>query len=562
MGYYFRSHKATGKGKCDCMLTLTGKKVFQGISIGPLIILKSKSTAEKFYVVADVEAEVARFHTARKTAIRQLSEIYQIAVNKVGLEEAAVFDVHQMMLEDLDYIESVERIINDEKCNAEFAVGQTAQSFSEMFAAMDDEYMKGRAADVVDISSRVIDVLSGHENVAKNDYNKVIIAADDLAPSETLQLDTDNILGFVTAEGSTSSHTAILARTLGIAAVVKTGVHLGEEFNGKLAVIDGFTGTVYVDPDEETLAKMKELKRENDEISNRLEKVRGKASITLDGQEIEVFANVGNPKNIPGVLENDAEGIGLFRSEFLYLESKDYPTEEQQFNAYKEVAVAMNGKKIVIRTMDIGADKQADYFKLNKEENPALGLRAIRICLSRPELFKTQLRAILRASAFGKIAIMFPMIISRWEILKSKELLGEVISDLQREKIDFDDQVEVGIMIETPAAAVMSDVLAQEVDFFSIGTNDLTQYTLAIDRQGTELDMFFDPHHPAVLRLIEQTVQNGHKAGIWVGICGELGADLELTETFLRMGVDELSVSAPAILPLREKIRSLNLRKN
>lgn len=542
------------------MLTLTGKKVFPGISIGPLVVLGAKKGGIEIYSVADTEAEINRFHVAREEAKSQLSELYQVALDKVGAEEAAIFEIHQMMLDDLDYIESIEGIISGEKCNAEAAVEQTAKAFSEMFDAMDDEYMKGRAADVIDISNRIIDILSGRQSSMNINSDKVIIAADDLAPSETLQLDSDSILGFVTAEGSTSSHTAILARTLGIAAVVKTGVSLGEEYSGQLAVIDGLSGTVYINPDEETLAAMEALKSEVEAQKAQLEEVRGQASVTKDGHEIEVFANVGNPKNITTVLENDAEGIGLFRSEFLYLENKDYPTEEQQFQAYKEVVVAMEGKKVVIRTLDIGADKQADYFMLDKEENPALGLRAIRICLTRPELFKTQLRAILRASAFGKVAIMFPMIISREEIIQSKSILAEVALGLRQEGIAFDEKLEVGIMIETPAAAIMSDELAKEVDFFSIGTNDLSQYTLAIDRQNAGLDMFFDPHHPALLRLIDMTVQNGHKAGIWIGICGELGADLELTETFLRMGVDELSVSAPAVLPLRAKVRSISLK--
>jgi len=426
---------------------------------------------------------------------------------------------------------------------------------------MDDAYMQARAADVLDISRRVEQQLCGGPGVDFSKYDHVIIAADDLAPSETLQLDTDKILGFVTSAGSTNSHTAILARTLGIAAVVSTDTPLHTDVDGMMAIIDGLTGTVYINPDEETLQSMEAKQREEADRKRRLEEVRGAASETKDGRSVKIFANIGNPGNIPQVLDNDAEGIGLFRSEFLYLENSDYPTEDQQFEAYKKTAEALGGKTVVIRTLDIGADKQVDYFQLDKEENPAMGMRAIRICLTRPELFKTQLRALLRASAFGKIAIMFPMIISVDEVKQCKAILADVRAELDAEGVAYDKDMEVGIMVETPAAAIMSDELAKEVDFFSIGSNDLTQYTLAIDRQQTKLDAFFDAHHPAVLRLIQQTVENGHKAGIWVGICGELGADLTLTEAFLRMGVDELSVSPPLVLPLREKVRSLDLRK-
>ena len=430
-----------------------------------------------------------------------------------------------------------------------------------MFREMDDAYMQARAADVLDISRRVEQELCGGQGIDFSKYDEVIIAADDLAPSETMQLDTDKILGFITSGGSANSHTAILARTLGIAAIVNTGTQLHQDVDGLLAIVDGTTGTVYINPDAETLARMQQAQKEEEDRRKRLELVRGLPSATKDGKAVEIFANIGNPDNLPQVLANDAEGIGLFRSEFLYLGRTDYPTEEEQFEAYKKTVQALPGKKVVIRTLDIGADKKVDYFNLAEEENPALGMRAIRICLTRPELFKTQLRALCRASAFGKIAVMFPMIISVKEIRRAKELLQEVRQDLDRRGIAYDKDMEIGIMIETPAAAIMSDDLAKEVDFFSIGSNDLTQYTLAIDRQQTQLDSFFDAHHPAVLRLIGQTIANGHQAGIWVGICGELGADLSLTETFLRMGVDELSVSPQSVLPLRDTVRSLDLSK-
>lgn len=543
------------------MLTLKGKSVFPGITIGPLALFHRNTISTTQRPIQDAEAEVARFQDARKVAIEQLKDLYEKALEKVGEEQAAVFEVHQMMLDDDDYIDSIEGQIRDEMLNAEAAVDRTAQQFAEMFRSMDDAYMQARAADVLDISRRVEQQLCGGPGVDFSKYDHVIIAADDLAPSETLQLDTDKILGFVTSAGSTNSHTAILARTLGIAAVVSTDTPLHTDVDGMMAIIDGLTGTVYINPDEETLQSMEAKQREEADRKRRLEEVRGAASETKDGRSVKIFANIGNPGNIPQVLDNDAEGIGLFRSEFLYLENSDYPTEDQQFEAYKKTAEALGGKTVVIRTLDIGADKQVDYFQLDKEENPAMGMRAIRICLTRPELFKTQLRALLRASAFGKIAVMFPMIISVDEVKQCKAILAGVRAELDAEGVAYDKDMEVGIMVETPAAAIMSDELAKEVDFFSIGSNDLTQYTLAIDRQQTKLDAFFDAHHPAVLRLIQQTVENGHKAGIWVGICGELGADLTLTEAFLRMGVDELSVSPPLVLPLREKVRSLDLRK-
>ena len=542
------------------MLTLKGKSVFSGISIGPLALFH-RNTISTAVRPDDAEAEVARFQKAREEAIGQLKDLYVKAVDKVGEEQAAVFEVHQMMLDDDDYVEGIATKIRDEKMNAEAAVDQTAQEFAEMFRSMEDAYMQARAADVLDISRRVEQQLCGGPGIDFSNYDHVIIAADDLAPSETLQLDTDKILGFVTSGGSTNSHTAILARTLGIAAVVSTGTQLHNDVDNMTAIIDGTTGTVYINPDDETMAAMKQKQKEEELRVAALEQVRGVPTVTKDGKKINLYANIGNPGNLPQVLANDAEGIGLFRSEFLYLESSDYPTEDQQFEAYKQAAEALGGKTVVIRTLDIGADKKVDYFQLDPEENPAMGMRAIRICLTRVDLFKTQLRALLRASAYGKIAIMFPMIISVWEVQRCKEILNEVRQELDEKGVAYDKDMEIGIMVETPAAAVMSEELAKEVDFFSIGSNDLTQYTLAIDRQQTKLDAFFDPHHPAVLKLIQMTIENGHKAGIWVGICGELGADLTLTETFLRMGVDELSVSPPSVLPLREKVRSLDLSK-
>lgn len=543
------------------MLVVKGKSVFSGITMGPLALFHRNTVSTARRRIKDTDAEVERFQEARLASIEQLKDMYEKAVQKVGEEEAAVFEVHQMMLDDDDYIDNIITLISQEKINAEAAVEETAQQFSEMFRSMDDAYMKERAADVLDISRRIQVQLCGGEANDFSAYDGVILAADDLAPSETLQLDTDKILGFVTSGGSTNSHTAILARTLGITAVVNTGTQLHTDVEGKTVIVDGFTGTVYLDPDPATLDKMKKKQAEAEERKIRLEAYRGKESVTVDGYKVNVFANIGNPDNVPQALANDAEGIGLFRSEFLYLENATYPTEEQQFEAYKKTAEMMGGKTVVIRTLDIGADKKVDYFDLKAEENPAMGMRAIRICLTRPTLFKTQLRALCRASAYGKIAIMFPMIISVDEVRRSRKLLRQVQNELRHEGIAFDESMEVGIMIETPAAALISDELAKEVDFFSIGSNDLTQYTLAIDRQQTDLDNFFDPHHPALLRLIEMTVKNGHKEGIWVGICGELGADLSLTEDFLCMGVDELSVSPPSVLPLREKIGSIDLSK-
>ena len=542
------------------MLTITGKPVYGAISIGPLALFHRNTISTAVRTITDPEAEVQRFQSAREEAAAQLGQLYEKALETVGEEDAAIFEIHQMMLEDDEYIEGVESHIREEMLNAEAAVDRTAQELAAMFRGMDDEYMQGRAADVLDISRRVEQILSGGPAIDFSQYDQVILAADDLAPSETMQLDTKKILGFVLSGGSASSHTAILARNLGIATVVNTGTQIHTDLESKMAVVDGFTGTVYLDPDEATLAAMQEKLKQAQAERERLENVRGKESVTQDGQKVLIYANAGNPADLPRVVASDAEGIGLFRSEFLYLENDDYPTEEQQFEAYKKALTAMEGKRVVIRTMDIGADKKADYFDLDPEENPAMGLRAIRICLTRPELFKTQLRALCRASVYGRLAIMFPMIISVEEVRKAKALLAEVMAQLKNEGIPCAEQIETGIMIETPAAALVSDALAEEVDFFSLGTNDLTQYTLAIDRQQTKLDDFFDPHHPAVLRLIEMTAKNAHKAGIWVGICGELGADLSLTEAFLRMGIDELSVSATSVLPLRDKVRSLNLK--
>ncbi len=542
------------------MLTITGKPVYGAVSIGPLALFHRNTISTAARAITDPEGEVQRFQAAREEACAQLGELYDKALKTVGEEDAAIFEIHQMMLEDDEYIEGVENHIREEMLNAEAAVDKTARELAEMFRGMDDEYMQGRAADVLDISRRVEQILSGGPAIDFSQYEQVILAADDLAPSETMQLDTKKILGFVLSGGSASSHTAILARNLGIATVVNTGTQIHTDCEGKLAIVDGFTGTVYLDPDEATLAAMQEKQKQAQAERERLENVRGKESVTLDGQKVLIYANAGNPADLPGVIASDAEGIGLFRSEFLYLENDDYPTEEQQFEAYKKALTAMEGKRVVIRTMDIGADKKADYFELDPEENPAMGLRAIRICLTRPELFRTQLRALCRASVYGRLAIMFPMIISVDEVKQAKALLAEVMAQLKEEGIPCAEKIETGIMIETPAAALVSDALAEEVDFFSLGTNDLTQYTLAIDRQQTKLDAFFDPHHPAVLRLIEMTAKNAHKAGIWVGICGELGADLSLTEAFLRMGIDELSVSATSVLPLRDKVRSLNLK--
>lgn len=539
------------------MLSLKGKGVCGGVTLGTLAVLRRNAAAVKRRKVQNAEAEVARFQTARQDAIDKLAELYEKAVADVGKDNAAIFEIHQMMLEDLDYIESVEGIIRTQQVNAEYAVQTIAANFAEIFSSMEDDYMRARAADVKDISNKVLGCLGDAGSSWESGSGSYILAADDLAPSETVQLDKSRVQGFVTAAGSVNSHTAILARTIGIPAVVSTGSSIGEEYDGKLIAVDGYTGEVFVDPDEATLERIKAKMEQDAQHKKLLEELKGKKSIIGGGQQVHVYANIGGTGDLASVLANDAEGIGLFRSEFIYLESKDYPTEEQQFEKYKLAAEAMAGKRVIIRTLDIGADKQADYFELLQEENPALGYRAIRICLERPELFATQLRAICRASAYGKLAVMFPMIISVEEVRKARKILREVQAELKYAGVSFDPKMEVGIMIETPAAALISAELAKEVDFFSIGTNDLSQYTLAIDRQNQQLEPFFDAHHPAILRLIEMTVQGAHAAGIWCGVCGELGADLSLTKEFVRMGMDELSVSPASILPLRKKIRSL-----
>ena len=530
-----------------------GKSVFGGIAIGHLCVYQKGEQQVTRQKIEDVEAEVKRFQVAREAAQAQLGELYDKAVKEVGEANASIFEMHQMLLEDEDYQDSVENIIRTQQVNAEYATAVTSDHFSSMFAEMDDDYMKERAADIRDISERVIANLNGENKSKVVTDEPVIILADDLAPSETVQLEKDKVLSFVTVHGSVNSHTAILARTMGIPALVSTEMELTQDLDGKLAVVDGNHGTIYVDPDAETMEKMKTLKKEEEEKKELLQTFKNKESITLDGKRVLTYANIGNVKDLALVLQNGAEGIGLFRSEFLYLESETYPTEEEQFEVYKKVAETMAGKRVIIRTLDIGADKQADYFELAKEENPAMGVRAIRICLTRPEIFKTQLRALFRASAYGNIAIMYPMITSLSEIAQIKEIVEEVKAELDADGVPYGTP-EQGIMIETPAAATISDLLAKEVDFFSIGTNDLTQYTLAIDRQNQSLDAFFDAHHIAVLRMIYQTVQNAHKAGIWCGICGELGADSDLTELFLAMGIDELSVSPGRLLTIRRLI--------
>ena len=530
-----------------------GKSVFGGIAIGKISVYKKDEQLVKRVKIEDADAEMERYTAARNTAAAQLQKLYDKALKEVGEANAAIFEVHQMMLEDEDYNESVENIIHSQMVNAEYAVASTADNFAQMFEAMDDDYMRGRAADVRDISERVITVLAGGAGSGLDSDEPVIIAADDLAPSETVQLDKDKVLSFVTAHGSENSHTAILARTMGIPALIGTGIDLDESVDGKLGIVDGTNGVVYVDPDAELLEEMKKKQQEEQEKKRLLQTLKGKENITLDGQKVMLYANVGNIKDLGIALQNDAGGIGLFRSEFIYLGQDHYPTEEEQFQIYKTVAETMAGRRVIIRTLDIGADKQCDYFELDKEDNPAMGLRAIRICLTRPEIFKTQLRALFRASVYGNINIMYPMIISVDEVRQIKAIVEEVKAELAEQGIEYGNPAQ-GIMIETPASVMMSRELAEEVDFFSIGTNDLTQYTLAIDRQNSKLDKFFDSHHPAVLRMIQMTVENAHKAGIWCGICGELGADQALTKDFLAMGVDELSVSPGSILPLRRII--------
>ena len=535
------------------MTTYQGKSILKGIAIGEIFFYQKEEKEIKRYKPENLEAEQKRYEKARDEAIGQLGELYKKACQEVGEVNAAVFEVHAMMLEDDDFNDAVLNMIATQGINAEYAVAMTGDNFSKMFSEMEDEYFKARAADIIDISNRVVAVLGGSGS-GNCELNKpVILIAEDLAPSETVQLDKNMLLAFVTEQGSSNSHTAILARSMNIPALI--GVPIRKEWNGRMAVVDGYTGTLYLDPDEETLKELKKRKQAEDEERQLLLELKGKEDVTLDGKHIKLYANIGNISDVAAVMKNDAEGIGLFRSEFLYLEKDHFPTEEEQFQAYKTVAEMMAGKKVIIRTLDIGADKQAEYFHLEHEENPAMGYRAIRICLTQPEIFKTQLRALFRASAFGNIAIMYPMIISIEEIRKIKEIVEEVKSELREQGVQF-SEAEQGIMIETPAAAVMSDVLAEEVDFFSIGTNDLTQYTLAIDRQNAKLDSFYDAHHPAILRMIQTVIDNGHSKGCWVGICGELGADTELTETFLKMGIDELSVSPTFVLPVRKLIRT------
>ena len=537
------------------MITLEGKSVFGGIAIGKIQFYKRNEITIKRTRVEDVEAEVERFQNAKAKTLELLKGLYEKALEDVGEANAMIFEAHQLMLEDPDYVESIENIIRTQDVNAEYAIGATADNFAAIFEAMDDAYMQGRAADVRDVSERLLQALSSqNENVMVMD-EPVIIAADDLVPSETVQLDKDKVLSFVTMYGSANSHTAILARTMNIPAVIGLGEALKEEYDGKNAIVDGVDGKVYIDPDEETMASMKEKQKKDQEQKELLNQLKGKENVTKSGQKVNVYANIGNLADVGAVLKNDAGGIGLFRSEFLYLESDTYPTEEQQFAVYKKVAETMAGKKVIIRTLDIGADKQVDYFKLDKEDNPALGYRAIRICLTRPEIFKTQLRALYRASAYGQISIMFPMIISVAEVKKIKEIVEEVKAELRAEGAAFREDVELGIMIETPAAVMVSRELAKEVDFFSVGTNDLTQYTLAIDRQNQKLEDFYDSHHPAVLAMIRMAAESAHAEGKWIGICGELGADVTLTETFLKMGIDELSVAPGMVLKVRQKIR-------
>lgn len=540
------------------MVVLDGKSVYGGIAIGRISIFDKGESQVKREVVDDVPAEIDRFMTAKEKAKEQLQKLYDKAIKEVGEANAMIFEVHQMMLDDLDYVESITNMIETQKINAEFAVATTGDNFSQMFAAMDDAYMKERAADVKDISNRVIMILQGKETDGIQSDESVILVAEDLAPSETVQLDKSKVLSFVTRLGSTNSHTAILARTMNIPALI--GVNFEQGMDGKMAVVDGFEGKIYIEPDEETLKKFEERREEEERKKKLLLELKGKENVTLDGKKINLYANIGGVSDVANVLSNDAGGIGLFRSEFLYLESDTYPAEEEQFKAYKTVAETMAGKKVIIRTLDIGADKQVDYFELDKEDNPAMGYRAIRICLDRKEIFRTQLRAIYRASHYGTISIMFPMIISVSEVKEIKGIVEDVKNELDSQGIPY-GEVELGIMIETPAAAMISDLLAKEVDFFSVGTNDLTQYTLAIDRQNPKLDNIYDSHHEAILRMLKMIADNAHKEGCWVGICGELGADTTLTEKFLRMGYDELSVTPSMILQVRDAIRKIDLSK-
>lgn len=539
-----------------------GKGVYGAVAIGKISLFKKADAEVKRIHTVNTDDERARFEQAKALAVKQLQEIYGKALKEVGEANAAIFEIHQMMLDDEDYNDSINNIIESQSVNAEYAIAITADNFADMFSAMDDAYMNARAADVRDISNRLINILSGNVSIENESDEKVIICASDLAPSETVTLDKDKVLAFVTAHGSSNSHTAILARNMNIPAIIGAGdAFLDEIKDGDNVIVDGYTGDIFVAPDEETHTKLLEKQRADEEKKRLLQELKGKENITLDGRKINIYANIGNVGDIGKVLANDAGGIGLFRSEFLYLENSDYPTENQQFNAYKKVLESMAGKKVIIRTLDIGADKKCDYFNLKPEENPASGYRAIRICLTRPEVFKTQLRALYRASVFGNLGIMFPMITGVSELEKILAICDEVKAELKEQGVKFSDKVELGIMIETPAAAVISDKLAPMVDFFSVGTNDLTQYTLACDRQNLDIEQFVDKHHEAVLRLIEMSVENAHKHGAWIGICGELGADTTLTETFLRMGVDELSVSPAFVLKVRDTVRNVDLSK-
>ncbi len=544
------------------MTKYVGKGVYGAVAIGKISVFKKNDVSVARTHIDDTEAEKARVEAAKSAAAEQLSAIYEKALKEVGETNAQIFEIHMMMLEDEDYNESIRNIIDTQHVNAEFAVAVTADNFAEMFSSMDDSYMQARAADVKDISNRIIANLTGTASGIADTDDKMIICADDLAPSETVSLDKDKVLAFVTAHGSSNSHTAILARNMNIPAIIGVGDKFMSDIkDGDEAIVDGFTGEIYLSPDDATKGKMLKKQADDENKKRLLLELKGKENVTIDGSKINIFANIGSIDNIGAVLMNDAGGIGLFRSEFLYLENTDYPTEEQQFNAYKRVLESMAGKKVIIRTLDIGADKQVDYFNLKKEENPALGYRAIRICLTRPEIFKTQLRALFRASVYGHLGIMFPMITSVKELEQILSICDEVKAELKNDGIDYSDSIEIGIMIETPAAAIISDKLAPMVDFFSVGTNDLTQYTLACDRQNPDIEQFCDTHHEAILRLIEMSAENAHKNGAWIGICGELAADTTLTETFLRMGIDELSVSPTYVLKVRDTVRKIDLSK-
>ncbi len=537
------------------MITIQGKGVSKGIAKGPLYFFQRSDTTVTLKVVSDIEAEKARLAVAQEQSIRQLNALAEKCQEDAGEEMAVLFETHAMFVEDEDFVECITSLIDEESCNAEYAVEQAGIQFAAMFAAMDDAYMQARAADIKDVAKRILNNLLGVVDGGIHSDVPVILAADDLTPSETLQLDKSKILGFVTMGGSGNSHTAILARTMGIPAICGAGEALAEGYNGRVGYIDGETGQLIIDPDAMTQAALKEKYEKQQETKKLLETMKGQEDITLDGKKMLLYCNIGSPEDVAAVLANDGQGIGLFRSEFLYLSASDYPTEDEQFEAYRSVAAAMNGKRVVIRTLDIGADKQVDYFDMKKEENPALGVRAIRICLNRPEVFRTQLRALYRASVYGKIAIMFPMITSVWEVKECKRACVSVMKELEAEGIPYDKDTELGIMIETPSSVFVAEELAKLVDFFSVGTNDLTQYTLACDRQANDLGKFYDPHHPALLRTIKMAADAAHKAGIWIGICGELGADISMLPTFLAMGIDELSVSPSAVLPVRAAIR-------